>query len=71
MLAAYTGCEDYDVTPRYSATYKKQKDILINEEMIKEDISVSYEYRITEKGRFWLEYVLNFPFPTQKWEIPK
>lgn len=27
-------------------------------------------YEITDKGRFFINYILNLPFPIQKWEMP-
>lgn len=72
MIAAYCGSSKMD-TYSDADTYRNQvKDLLDNKMIILSLISPGYNYRITDKGKFWLEYVLNLPYPVseQVWRIP-
>jgi hypothetical protein len=54
--------------PRYTASAIQEGiGYLLNNEMI--TASDSY-YRTTEKGNAYIKYLMNVPFPVQKWEIP-
>ena len=55
-----------------SIAYFEQAGILLNDGMIKTNC-LYFEYSITEKGKFWLDYVLSIPYPeeTKEYKIPQ
>jgi hypothetical protein len=72
ILAAHTGCKQYDFNNKSTKVYKEQHLAL-------EDLGlITYSdqndnFILTEKGRVWLKAVLDLSFPVKviRWEIPK
>lgn len=71
LLAAYSGNHDFVGCDTKTDTWREQCEILINAGMIVGTSIAPRHIGITEKGRFWLDFVLDIPYPTKvcKYEI--
>lgn len=68
LLSCYVGNrESFDNSNRTTEVYRHQFDALVADGMIIGSFNPAV---ISEKGKFWVQHVLNVPYPTQKWEIP-
>lgn len=76
MIAAYCGCKETD-NYSISETYCEQCTHLIDGGLIKPNdkspAGFGYKFAITEKGKYWLDYVLDTPWPKEikAFEIPE
>lgn len=74
IMSAYCGNGIYD-TYQITDTYREQCTILLNEGIISSVLKGEeehYKFKITEKGRFYLDSLLATPFPVEvkNWKIP-
>lgn len=66
MLAAYSGNSDFLGCPSTTYIWQTQCQDLFNDGMIQPNASNSpWHIKITEKGKFWLEFILAMPYPTK------
>lgn len=79
LLASYTGCKAFDHYAD-SKTYRDQKDELLERDYIilrfTDDRPMNtdlYEFKITDKGKTWIETALATKEPVQmmRWEVLK
>lgn len=66
MLAAHTGCSEYDTSNPGTAIYNQLRNELFNNDLIELTDKNDYGHRLTSKGAFWLNAVLSTPFPVEK-----
>jgi len=74
LMAAYTGSDEMDTFKRNTPTYQSQVMELERAGMIESSSEMPplYTWRLTSKGKYWYEYILNVPFPVsvEEWRIP-
>lgn len=73
IMSAYCGNGMYSEGFPNTETFKKQVDILLQEEIIELNyILTNYKYKITDKGKSYLDAILSTPFPVEikSWKIP-
>lgn len=69
----YNGPSPYVRQGPNNETYRIQCTHLLDCGMITKNWEGNYPYKITDKGRFYLEHLLSTPFPIEEksWVIPK
>lgn len=76
MIAAYCGNSEIDFY-KDTDTYRNQVAALLNAGMLQSNTrspaGFGYKFQCTAKGKFWLDFVLNTPYPVEvkKFKIPK
>ena len=76
LLHYYTRCEDHEVVHRHPPIWPETRAALFNEGVIervpKSSLTENYTctYRLTERGKAYIEYVLAVPLPVVKWVLP-
>lgn len=64
MLAAYSGNRDFLGCPNTTHIWRSQCTELMNNGMIEPNTSnLPWHLKVTEKGKFWLDFVLAMPYP--------
>lgn len=69
LLHYYYAGYDWDFK---TDTHVSSRNFLIREGLIEKDSAAipPKEFRITEKGGFFIDTALNLPMPVMKWEMP-
>jgi DNA-binding PadR family transcriptional regulator len=72
LLWYYTRTVDFPDMETNPPIWKPTFDKFISEKLIEYESQTTIDscYRITERGKVWLEHVLNTPLPVQQWVMP-